>query len=171
MSDFLESVTGLRGQGKYRAKSIKHLIIRCIQRALSLIIYTRNENMDKVTIKDMELLDLMLDPRGELERPDLMLHMVCHWEKVREETKEDGTVRAATYPMALAYMLILDVLRYLMIPYTPHFDMNYLIGCGFVCKVPSKKPQEPDVYLWKQEHSFDMHLLIRAPISFGRKET
>jgi hypothetical protein len=73
--------------------------------------------------------------------------------------------------MALAYMLVLNVSKYMMIPYTPHFDMNYLIWCGFVCKVPRKEPHEPDVYLWKQKHSSDMRLPTRAPISFGRKET
>jgi len=62
-----------------------------------------------VTVEEMELLDIMLDPRGKLKWPDLMLHMVRHWVKDKEETKEGGTVTVATYPMALAYMLILDV--------------------------------------------------------------
>jgi hypothetical protein len=124
-----------------------------------------------VTVEEMKLLDLMLDPRGELERPDLMLHMVRHWMKIREEMKKDGTITAATYPTALAYMLILDVSRYLMVLYTPNFDMNYLIECGFICKVPGKETQEPDVYLWKQERSSDMCLPIQAPISFGRRKT
>jgi hypothetical protein len=135
---------------------------------LALTIFARNENADKVIMEEMELPDLMLDPIGELERSDLMLHMVRHWVKVREEMKEGGTVTTATYPTDLAYMLILDISKYLMIPYTLYFNMN---GCGSSAKVPSKEPQEPDVYLWKQEYSSDMRLPIRALISFGRRET
>jgi hypothetical protein len=91
--------------------------------------------------------------------------------KIREEMKKDGTITAATYPTALAYMLILDVSRYLMVLYTPNFDMNYLIECRFICKVPGKETQEPDVYLWKQERLSDMCLPIQALISFGHRET
>jgi predicted transcriptional regulator len=119
VNDFWEFVTWHRGQGEYRAQSIKHPIISYIQRALALTIFACNKNTDKVTVEEMKLLDLMLDPRGELELPDLMLHMVRHWVKIREETKEGRTVTTATYPTTLAYMLILDVSRYLMIPYTP----------------------------------------------------
>jgi ATHILA ORF-1 family len=87
VDDFWESVTEHRGQGEHRAQSIRHPVIHCIQRALALTIFVRNENTDKVTIEDMKLLDLMLDPEGELERPDLILHMVRHLVKIREEIK------------------------------------------------------------------------------------
>jgi hypothetical protein len=54
------------------------MVIRCIQRALALTIFARNEDADKVTMEEMKLLDLMLDPKGDMERPDLMFHMVLH---------------------------------------------------------------------------------------------
>jgi hypothetical protein len=100
-----------------------------------------------------------------------MLYMVCYWIKIREETKEGGTIIAATYPTALAYMLIMDVSRYLMIPCTPHFDLKYLIECGFIRKVLDNIHLESDIYLWKQEYMCDMCFLIYAPISFCCRES
>jgi ATHILA ORF-1 family len=78
VDDFWESIIGRWGHGEYKTQSIKHLVIRCIQRALALTIFARNGDADKVTMEEIKLLDLMLDPKGDMERPDLMFHMVRH---------------------------------------------------------------------------------------------
>jgi ATHILA ORF-1 family len=78
LDDFWESIIGRRGHGEYKAQSIEHPVIRYIQRALALTIFTQNEDTDKVTVEEMKLLDLMLDLKGDMEWPDLMLHMVRH---------------------------------------------------------------------------------------------
>jgi ATHILA ORF-1 family len=78
MEDFWELVTGYRDYKGYRARSIKHPVIRCIQRALAQTIFARGDDIEEVTIEEMELLDHMLAPKSRLERPDLMLLMAKH---------------------------------------------------------------------------------------------
>jgi ATHILA ORF-1 family len=53
-------VIELHGYKEYRARSIKHSVIRCIQRALAQMIFTHEENIDEVTTDEMKLLDQML---------------------------------------------------------------------------------------------------------------
>jgi ATHILA ORF-1 family len=99
--DFWELVTGYCDYKEYRARSIKHPVIRCIQRALAHTIFARGDDIDEVTIEEMELLDHMLAPESRLERPDLMFLMEKYWMRVRDETKEDGIITCTTFPPPL----------------------------------------------------------------------
>jgi ATHILA ORF-1 family len=75
-------VTGYHDYKEYRATSIKHPVIRCIQRALAQTIFARGDDIEEVTIEEIELLDHILAPESRLERPDLMLLMEKHWMRV-----------------------------------------------------------------------------------------
>jgi ATHILA ORF-1 family len=56
VDDFWELIIGCRGFITYNVRTIKHLIIYYIQRALVLTIFARGDNIDEVTIDEMELL-------------------------------------------------------------------------------------------------------------------
>jgi ATHILA ORF-1 family len=147
IEDFWELVTGYRDYKEYRTRSIKHPVIRCIQRALAQTIFAHGDDIEEVTIEEMKLLDHMLAPESRLERPDLMLLMEKYWMRVRDETKEGGIITCTTFPTAIAYMLKIDILGYLTIPCAPRFDLESMIDCRFICKALGNGPLDPNVYL------------------------
>jgi hypothetical protein len=130
-----------------RARSIKLSIIRCIQRALALTIFTRGDNTNEVTMEEIELLDHMLALESMKERPDLILFMVRNLMKIKDEIKEGDNITIAIFPTILAYMLKIDISGYLMLSRTPNFDLEYLIECRFIHMAKNNNPLDPDVYL------------------------
>lgn len=63
----------------YKGLNIPQPVLCCIQRALTCTIFACDEKVTRANVENLVLLDHMLCPNGEIERPDLMLIMIYYW--------------------------------------------------------------------------------------------
>jgi hypothetical protein len=52
-----------------------------------MTIFAQGNDIEEVTIEEMELLDHMLAPESRLERPNLMLLMARYWIPIQDEIR------------------------------------------------------------------------------------
>jgi hypothetical protein len=90
---------------EYKGLNVPHPVLRCTLRIIAYTIFARGETVARANEVDLQLLDHMLRPDDELERPDLMLIMVQHWLGQQRSRRRGGVVSICAYVTFIAEKL------------------------------------------------------------------
>jgi hypothetical protein len=154
---FLLTGMAAPNSNKYRSLAIPHPILRCIQRALANTIFARGETVARANEEDLMLMDFMLRPNNQLERPDLTLFMVRHWLGLLQNKKTGGSIHISSYVTLIAERLNVSVAGFKLCKGTSIMDAKAYERATFI-KIEHGPANHSDRYFWRLQTGA-LHLL------------
>jgi ATHILA ORF-1 family len=105
--DIFEMISrrGVGRQEEFKSKLIIHPILCCIQKIIDHTIYARDESIIRVIHEDLQMIDIILLSDYELQRPDLMLCMLCDWLGLRTNPKSTDMITMESYMTYIGHKL------------------------------------------------------------------
>ena len=169
---FWRLLTGMEcaDSNQYRGLAIPHPVLRCIQRALANTIFARGETVARANEEDLQLLDHMLRPEAELEKPDLMLFMVRHWLSVQRNKKKGGSIHIGAYVTLIAERLGVSLAGLHLSTGPILMDARAYQSATFI-KIERGPANHPDRYFWRLQDGTQHLLPAHAPLSFDDERT
>ena len=170
---FWNLISGMRGcQNKdYKGLNIPHPVLRCIQRALACTIFARGETVSRANETDLMLLDHMLRPDAELERPDLMLVMIDHWLEIAKSQRTGGDVTLGGYVTHIAQRLEYQIVGDTLCKGPTSLDIESFRLARFI-HLEKGAAGHSDRYYWYMPDGTREHRLpFSAPLSLEDRST
>jgi len=118
----------------------------------------------RVNEEDLWLLDHMLRPEAQLERPDLMLFMVLHWIEVRKNKKVGGSIHIGAYVTLIAERLGVQTTDYTLSTGAIFMDTRAYERATFL-RIERGPAGHRDRYFWRLLTGPAVPMPIHAPIS------
>jgi ATHILA ORF-1 family len=170
---FWNLITGLQGchNKDYKGLNIPHPVLRCIQRALACTIFARGETVHRANETDLRLLDHMLRPDAELERPDLMLFMVEHWLEVAKSTRTGGDITLGGYVTHIAQRLEYQIVGDTLCRGPTSLDTESFRLAKFVHLEKGAAGHQNRYYWCMPDGTRDHRLPFSAPLFFEDRST
>jgi hypothetical protein len=170
---FWNLITGMRGchNKDYKGLNIPHPVLRCIQRVLACTIFARGETVSRANETDLMLLDHMLRPDAELERPDLMLFMIEHWLEIAKSHRTGGDITLGGYVTHIAQHLEYQIVGDTLCKGPTSLDIESFRLAKFIYLDKGPAGQRDRYYWCMPDGTRDHRLPFPAPLSFEDRST
>lgn len=144
--------------------------LRIICRVLGHSIFARGQSTLRSIHEELPLLVTMLRPDAQLQRLDLMLHMIKYWMRIPSTGKDGGFITMGSYVIHIATIVGFDPTHYEVCDAAKVINLRSLTSWGWISVTSSQG--QPPVYTWKTERNGTFQMPVQClPINFEHDAT